>query len=86
VPEFVSAWTDQTRLLRETVAGACGSILLRADREPDVYVGIARWTDAKAWAERRSEGPVDTQFSEVLERVATLLSIELLDEVKTSLG
>src|SRR5262249_9210113 len=84
--EFVSAWADQTRLLRDSVEGARGSMLLRAADEADVYVGIARWTDAQAWAERRSAGPIDPQFSEVMEQVATLVSVEVLDEVETSLG
>ena len=72
--------------MRDGVEGAQGSVLLRSTDEPDVYVGVARWTNATAWTERRGSERLDPGFSTVMGEVATPLSAELFDEVDASLA
>ena len=84
--EFVSAWAGQTQLLRDNVNGALGSMLLRATDEQEVYVGIARWSDEDAWRERRGATGLNDEFTTAMDRTATLLSVELLDEVDDDLA
>jgi len=84
--DFEAAWAGRTWQLRESVDGALGSMLLRATDGSGQYVGIARWTDANAWAERRGADRLDGGFATVMEEVAELLSTEVFDEMDVSLA
>ena len=55
---FATAWTHGTKVIRATVKGVRGSLLLQSRTKPCEFVAIARWASVADWrAFRRGEKP-----------------------------
>ena len=79
---FAKAWTQGTKVIRATVKGARGSLLLQSRKNPCEFVAIARWTSVADWrAFRRGEKPALESFRAAA-AVSQLQAVELLSEVR----
>lgn len=47
--KFKQAWSVATNRIHETIDGARGSLMLRADEDSSVVLTIARWDSIEAW-------------------------------------
>jgi heme-degrading monooxygenase HmoA len=73
--DFVSWWHEGTVRIRSAKPGARGSTLLKADRDRDQYVAIARWESVEALiAFWNDHGGVQSEMAE-------FLSVEVLEEI-----
>jgi heme-degrading monooxygenase HmoA len=79
---FAKAWTQGTKVIRATVKGARGSLLLKSRKNPCEFVAIARWTSVEDWrAFRRGEQPNLESFRTAA-AVSQLQAVEPLSEVR----
>ena len=79
---FAQAWTHGTKVIRATVKGARGSLLLQSRQNPCEFVAIARWASVEAWrAFRRGEKP-DLESFRTAAAVSRLEAVESLSEVR----
>jgi heme-degrading monooxygenase HmoA len=79
---FAKAWTQGTKVIRATVKGARGSLLLKSRQNPCEFVAIARWTSVEDWrAFRRGERPNLESFRTAA-AVSQLQAVEPLSEVR----
>ena len=79
---FAKAWTQGTKIIRATVKGARGSLLLKSRKNPCEFVAIARWISVADWrAFRRGEKPALESFRTAA-AVSQLQAVEPLSEVK----
>ena len=79
---FVAAWTAATQSIRERVEGAMGSLLLRDQSDPEVFLAVARWTDRERWEAFRKAPSVDPDATAALRRVtAESEVVGLFDEL-----
>ena len=79
---FAKAWAQGTKVIRATVKGARGSLLLQSRKDPCEFVAIARWTNAVDWrAFRRGEKPALESFRSAA-AVSQLQAVEPLSEVR----
>ncbi|MGE0823318.1 MAG: antibiotic biosynthesis monooxygenase [Candidatus Binatia bacterium] len=46
---FTAAWTHGTKIIRATVKGARGSLLLQSHTDPCIFVATARWASIEDW-------------------------------------
>jgi Antibiotic biosynthesis monooxygenase len=51
---FVEVWREGTRRIQANCAGALGSLLIHRRREPNVFIGFARWESREAWRDAQS--------------------------------
>ncbi len=79
---FARAWSQGTRTIRATYKGAHGSVLLRSQREPSEFLGIAQWDSLEDcqvfW---RSPHP-DSEAFRIVSETGTFLSREIGDEIQ----
>ena len=54
---FVKAWLRGTQVIRATVKGARGSILLQSQANPSAFQAIAWWDSFEAWWAFRQGAP-----------------------------
>lgn len=59
---FVAQWWENTRRIQQGYPGARGSVLLKSQHEPNVYIAVARWESRAAWQAMR--GPQDSALSD----------------------
>jgi heme-degrading monooxygenase HmoA len=79
---FAKAWAHGTKVIRATVKGARGSLLLQSRKNPCEFVAIARWTSVEDWrAFRRAEKPALDSFRAAA-AVSRLQAVEPLREVR----
>jgi heme-degrading monooxygenase HmoA len=79
---FAKAWTQGTKVIRATVKGARGSLLLQSRTDPCEFVAIARWASVEDWrAFRRGEKPALESFRTAA-AVSQLQAVEPLSEVR----
>jgi heme-degrading monooxygenase HmoA len=79
---FARAWTEGTKVIRGTVKGARGSLLLQSGNNICEFVAIARWTSVADWrAFRRGEKPPLESFRTAA-AVSQLQAVEPLSEVR----
>jgi heme-degrading monooxygenase HmoA len=79
---FAKAWSHGTKVIRATVKGARGSLLLQSRTDPCTFVAIARWASAADWrAFRRGEKP-DLESFQTAAAVSQLQAVEPLSEVR----
>ena len=79
---FARAWTQGTKVIRATVKGARGSLLLQSRKNPCEFVAIARWLSVADWqAFRRGEKPALDSFRTAA-AVSQLQAVEPLSEVR----
>jgi heme-degrading monooxygenase HmoA len=79
---FAQAWTHGTKVIRATVKGARGSLLLQSRKDPCEFVAIARWASVEDWrAFRRGEKP-DLESFRTAAAVSQLQAVEPLSEVR----
>jgi heme-degrading monooxygenase HmoA len=79
---FARAWTHATKVIRATVKGARGSLLLQSRTDPCEFVAIARWASVEDWrAFRRAEKP-DQESFRTAAAVSQLQAVEPLSEVR----
>jgi heme-degrading monooxygenase HmoA len=79
---FAKAWAQGTKVIRATVKGARGSLLLQSRTNPCEFVAIARWTSVADWrAFRRGEKPAVDSFRTAA-AVSRLQAVEPLSEVR----
>jgi heme-degrading monooxygenase HmoA len=79
---FAKAWTHGTKVIRATVKGARGSLLLQSRTDPCAFVAIARWASVENWrAFRRGERP-DPEAFRIASAVSELQSVEAVHEVR----
>ena len=79
---FVRAWSRGTRTIRTTCKGAHGSVLLRSQRAPAEFLGIAQWEslqDCRAFWRRPHPDP---EAFRVVAATATFLSREICEEIQ----
>jgi heme-degrading monooxygenase HmoA len=79
---FARAWSQGTRTIRATYKGAHGSVLLRSQREPSEFLGIAQWESLKdCQAFWRSPHP-DPEAFRIVSETGTFLSREICEEIQ----
>lgn len=79
---FAKAWTQGTKLIRATVKGARGSLLLQSRKNPCEFVAIARWVSVEDWqAFRRGEKP-DLESFRTAAAVSQMQAVEPLGEIR----
>jgi heme-degrading monooxygenase HmoA len=79
---FAKAWAQGTKIIRATVKGARGSLLLQSQKNPCAFLAIARWSSLEDWrAFRRSEPPAPEAFR-IAAAVSELQSVEAFSEVR----
>jgi heme-degrading monooxygenase HmoA len=79
---FAKAWTHGTKVIRATVKGARGSLLLQSRKNPCEFVAIARWASVEDWrAFRRGEKP-DVESFRTAAAVSQLEAVEPLSAVR----
>jgi heme-degrading monooxygenase HmoA len=77
---FRSAWSRATQGIRESVAGARGSLLLRCASEPSELLTIARWDSVAHWRVFwGAETPAEMAF---MHELGERLSVELYEEIE----
>jgi heme-degrading monooxygenase HmoA len=79
---FAKAWAQGTKVIRATVKGARGSLLLQSRENPCEFVAIARWTNEVDWrAFRRGQKPALESFRSAA-AISQLQAVEPLSEVR----
>ena len=79
---FAQAWTQGTKIIRSTVKGARGSLLLQSRKNPCEFVAIARWSSVEDWRAFRRGGPPNLASFRTAAAVSQLQAIEPLREVR----
>jgi heme-degrading monooxygenase HmoA len=79
---FAQAWTQGTKVIRSTVKGARGSLLLQSRKNPCEFVAIARWASVDDWRAFRRGGPPKLDSFRTAAAVSQLQTIEPLREVR----
>jgi heme-degrading monooxygenase HmoA len=79
---FAQAWTQGTKIIRSTVKGARGSLLLQSRKKPREFVAIARWASVEDWRAFRRGGLPDLDSFRTAAAVSQLQAVELLREVR----
>jgi Antibiotic biosynthesis monooxygenase len=46
---FIENWQEGTRKIQANCAGAFGSFLIHRRKQPNVFIGIARWQSRDDW-------------------------------------
>jgi heme-degrading monooxygenase HmoA len=72
---FAQAWARGTRIIRATVQGARGSLLLRSHKRPSEFLAIARWESLEARRAFRRGGPPDPESVRAAAAVSELRSV-----------
>lgn len=79
---FAKAWARGTKVIRATVKGARGSLLLQSQKNPSAFLAVARWDSLENWrAFRRGERP-DPEAFRIASAVSELQSVEAFHEVR----
>jgi len=79
---FVKAWVRGTKVIRTTVKGARGSLLLHSQKNPSEFLAIALWDSLDDWRTfRRGERP-DLESFRAVAAVSKLQSVEPFSEVR----
>ena len=79
---FAKAWTQGTKVIRATVKGARGSLLLQSRKNPCEFVAIARWTSVDDWRAFRRGEPPNLELFRTAAAVSQLQVVEPLSEVR----
>jgi heme-degrading monooxygenase HmoA len=79
---FAQAWTQGTKLIRTTVRGARGSLLLQSRTNPGVFVAIARWSNIEDWQAFRRGKPPDLESFRIAAAISELQAVEPFSEVR----
>ena len=79
---FAKAWTQGTKVIRATVKGARGSLLLQSRKNPCEFVAIARWTSVDDWRAFRRGEPPNLESFRIAAAVSQLQAVEPLSEVR----
>jgi heme-degrading monooxygenase HmoA len=79
---FAKAWTQGTKVIRATVKGARGSLLLQSRKNPCEFVAIARWTSVDDWRAFRRGEPPNLESFRTAAAVSQLQVVEPLSEVR----
>lgn len=79
---FAKAWTQGTKVIRSTVKGARGSLLLQSRKNPCEFVAIARWASVEDWRAFRRGGQPNLESFRTAAAVSQLQAIEPLSEVR----
>lgn len=80
--DFVRAWTQATRTIRDRVPGGRGSLLLRCQADPQLFIAIARWDSLEDWQHFREGLPPNPKAFATLEALSHLLSHEVFYEIE----
>jgi heme-degrading monooxygenase HmoA len=79
---FTQAWHQGTCAIRAAYKGAHGSVLLRSQREPSEFLGIAQW-DSLEDCQRFWRGThPDPEAFRIVAATGTFLSREVCDELQ----
>jgi len=79
---FAKAWAQGTKVIRATVKGARGSLLLHSQKNPSEFMAVARWDSLEDWRTfRRGERPNLESFRTAA-TVSELQSVEPFSEVR----
>lgn len=79
---FVSAWTRGTCTIRETVRGATGSLLLRDQQHPSIFIAMAHWDNLKDYQAFRQNPFPDPESHRIVSSLSTFVSATVCDEVQ----
>jgi len=79
---FAQAWSQGTKIIRRTVKGARGSLLLQSQKNPHEFVAIARWASMEDWRAFRRGGPPALDAFRTAAAVSQLEAVEPLKEVR----
>jgi heme-degrading monooxygenase HmoA len=83
--DFITAWTEGTHAIRETVKGSRGSLLLRSHQDPQEFTAIAHWDRLEDWQHFTDAGLPTHAALQRLMAVSQLVSSEVYDEVENLL-
>lgn len=79
---FAKAWAQGTKIIRATVKGARGSLLMQSKKDPCVFLAIARWKSLEDWKTfRRGESPAPEAFRTAA-AISELQLVEAFSEVR----
>ena len=79
---FARAWTQGTRVIRETIPGAYGSVLLRSHKDPSEFVGVATWDSLKDCQAFWASAHPDPEAFRLVAETSTFVSREVFDEIQ----
>ena len=79
---FAQAWSQGTKIIRSTVKGARGSLLLQSWKNPHEFVAIARWASIEDWRAFRRGGLPALDSFRTAAAVSQLEAVEPLKEVR----
>jgi heme-degrading monooxygenase HmoA len=79
---FVKAWLRGTQIIRATVKGARGSVLLRNHTNPSAFQAIAWWDSFEAWWAFRQGALLDREAFRIASTVSDLHSVEAFYEMR----
>lgn len=79
---FAQAWTQGAKIIRSTVKGPRGCLLLQSRQNPCAFVAIARWVSVEDWQAFRRGGPPNLESFRTAAAVSQLQAVEPLSEVR----
>jgi heme-degrading monooxygenase HmoA len=78
---FARGWSQGTRTIRATYQGAHGSVLLRSQREPSEFIGIAHWESLQDCQRFWRSAHPDPEALRMVSETGTFLSREICEEL-----
>ncbi|MGC9502172.1 antibiotic biosynthesis monooxygenase family protein [Baaleninema sp.] len=80
--EFVRAWMQATQAIRDRVPGGRGSLLLRCQADPQLFIAIARWDSLEDWERFQAKPPPNPRAFARLDALSHLMSHEVFYEIE----
>ena len=78
--KFKAAWAKATTEIRESTAGARGSVLLQSHQDPTEFITIARWDKLEDWQAFWKDSS-RTEMQD-MHAIAERLSADVFEEVE----
>lgn len=78
---FAQAWTQGTKVIRATVKGARGSLLLQSQKNPSAFLAVSWWDSFADWWAFRQGEPLDHEAFRIVSTVSDLYSVEAFYEM-----
>jgi heme-degrading monooxygenase HmoA len=79
---FVRAWTRGTCIIRETIQGANGSLLLRDQNDPSIFIAMAHWDNLEDYRAFRHNPFPDPESYRIVKSLSTFVSATICNEVQ----
>jgi heme-degrading monooxygenase HmoA len=79
---FAQAWAQGTKVIRATVKGARGGVLLQSRTDPSAFLAISRWDSFEDWWAFRQGEPPDPEAFRIVSTVSNLSLVEAFYEVQ----